>query len=60
MKANELNKKCPKCGCEDKHILKDSGTVGVIGGPQHKSSTGFRSKEGKYRCSNCGYVFKSG
>lgn len=52
-----LNKKCPKCGCEDKHILKDSGTVGVVGGPQHKSATGFRSKEGKYRCSNCGYIF---
>jgi hypothetical protein len=40
MKAELLSKKCPKCGCEDKHILKDSGTVGVIGGPQHKSSTG--------------------
>ncbi len=58
MRSENLNKKCPKCGCEDKHILKDSGTVGVIGGPQHKSSTGYKSKEGKYRCSACGYIFK--
>lgn len=58
MKAENLNKKCPKCGCQDKHILKDSGTVGVVGGPQHKSSTSYKSKEGKYRCSSCGYIFE--
>jgi len=40
-----------------RQTLKDSGTVGVVEGQPHKSSTGFRSKEGKYRCSCCGYIF---
>jgi hypothetical protein len=40
------------------HILKDSGTLRVVGGPQHKPSTGYKSKEGKYRCYSCGYIFE--
>lgn len=58
MKAEELSVKCPKCGCKDKHIIKENEPMGTTtcAGP---ILSGNKAPDGtKYRCSECGYKFK--
>ena len=56
MKIGDLAKKCPKCGCKDKHIIQEDST-GILVGVEYKHSGSKVPKGSKFRCTECGYVF---
>ena len=57
MKAEELSKKCPKCGCKDKDILPENSLRALVG-VKYKNSGSKVLKGSKFKCTECGYVFE--
>ncbi len=58
MKAEEMNKKCPKCGSKDK-------SISTVKNPTNKikfTDAGINEDSdllvGSIRCSSCGYLFE--
>lgn len=57
MKPEEMNKKCPKCGSQDK-------SISTVKNPSNKikfTAAGLDDSDilvGSIRCSSCGYLFE--